>query len=230
MPARFSASVASRCARSSSAAAAAASPGTETLKGCRTRFEHVAEFRVRERIADAKPREAVGLRERARHDEIRVTCEPARAVGDAERSGILVVGLVEHDDDVGGNRSQQARRARPRRARCPVGLFGFARNTMRVFGPTARADRGRIVAKRLGVARSGGPARCARRAPEAWIALGIDGEGVLRMHGLEAGRQEGLGEQHEDVVRAVAERDLRDVDAVTPGAASSAARGRRHPG
>ena len=94
----------------------------------------------------------------------------------------------------------------------PVGLFGLARNSIRVCGPTAAERRG-VVAERLRVARW----PC-RRDP--WRRAGclhgarVHGEGVLRIHCLDAGREERLGQQHQHVVRTVAERHLVDVDAV----------------
>ena len=38
--------------------------------------EHVGDGRLRDAVADAQAGEAVGLRERARHDEVRVTRDP----------------------------------------------------------------------------------------------------------------------------------------------------------
>ena len=138
--------------------------------------------------------------------------EPARAVGDAERRGVLVIGLIEDHDDIGGNRLQQALDL--------ILVEPGARRVVRVreehhacLRPDCGQQRGGIVAKRLGVA-----GRAGRRHPRRG-ARGLDrtrvyGKRIARMHGLEARRKECLGEQHEDVVRPVAERDLLELETV----------------
>jgi hypothetical protein len=67
-------------------------------------------------------------------------------------------------------------------------------------------------------------------APEAWIALGIHGKGIPRMHGFETWREKRLGEQHEDVVRAVSERDLLEFETVPVCKLRAQAHDRRLPG
>jgi len=89
----------------------------------------------------------------------------------------------------------------------PVGLFGLATNTTRV-----RSLHGReIVAERhRGIfgQRVDDHARGAGRLHR----VGIHGEGIPRVDGFQSGLEERLGQQHEQVVGTVAERDLRDVD------------------
>ncbi len=94
----------------------------------------------------------------------------------------------------------------------PVGLLGLAMNTMRVRGVMARAMASRSWPS--GMADPGGFAACHHPGR----AGGLDGdrihrERVLRVDGFEAGLQEGFGQQHQQIVGAIAERDLRDVDA-----------------
>ena len=58
----------------------------------------------------------------------------------------------------------------------------------------------------------------------------VDREGVLRIHRRAPGPEEGERHQLEHVVRAVAEHDLRHVDAVAPRRAPASARSRCRPG
>src|SRR6185503_13129495 len=167
-----------------------------------------------QRVADPQPGEPEGLRKCARDYEVRVARQPSRTVGHAKRRRVFVIRLVEHHEHVLRNRLQE-------RIERILGEPG-SRRIVRIgdeHHPRPRPDRGddrnRIVAEWLDdVPR---PRRRNARGRARRLDRGrIDREGILRVDRLDARNQEGLDEQHQDVVRAVAERYLRDVDAELP--------------
>ena len=168
--------------------------------------EEVGHRRVHHAVAHAQRREPVGLRERARDDQVRVSAEPldrARAVG---RREVLVVGLVEHDDDL-------ARHLRDERLDLRAADPGAGR-VVRVrdeHDARARPDRRQHRRQVVPVV----PRRHldALRAPRVRRER-VDGERVLRVDRLVAGRQERLRDELEHVVAAVAEHEALGRDAV----------------
>ena len=147
---------------SSSAAVAAASARLLTLNGWRTRFIRSATCGMRERVAHAQARQAVGLGERARDDEVRVALEPASTRVDAH---IAAAGTRCRPRRAPPARARNALARTPRcsssGAKVPVGLFGLAMKTTCVSCVDRRGHR------RRGRGRSSSPARRsrARRAP-----------------------------------------------------------------
>ena len=91
----------------------------------------------------------------------------------------------------------------------PVGLLGLAMNTMRVRGVMARAIASRSWPSGIGGLPAAFAAVTTRRGAGRLHGDRIHRERVLRVDGFEAGLQEGFGQQHQQIVGAVAERDLR---------------------
>ena len=153
---------------------------------------------------------------------MRVARDPRDAVGAVGGLEVLVVGLVEHDDDVARHRRDERLERPPAAIHVPVGLFGLATNTTRVLRRDRGAHRGEVVAE---IARRHLDAgRAARLRRER-----IDGERVLRVDRLVARAQERVRRELEDVVAAVAEDELlgRDAEARAPARPSARSRCRR---
>ena len=160
---------------------------------------------MRQRIADAQTREAIDLRERARHDEVRKFAEPA--------ARIRKVGSLTYSMYASSTTTSVCSRHRRDESRSASALEPGARRIVRIgdeHEPRALVDELRhgseIVPERHGVA-VGIRRRDARGRAGRLHGDRIDREGVLRIDRFALRRQERLGDQHEHVVRAVAERD-----------------------
>ncbi len=115
------------------------------------------------------------------------------------RLEVLVVGLVQHDEDILGNRGDE-RLQHIRRDPGPGRIVGIGDEHDARRRRDGGAHRRQVVAE---VARRN---LDAGRAPRLH-GQRIDGEGVARIDGLIAGPQERLRHQLQDVVGAVAEDD-----------------------
>ena len=80
-------------------------------------------------VAEAQAGEAVDLRERAEHHDVRVLPAQRERVLEPRRVHELDVGLVEHDERVLRDRVEE-RVSSDSVNQVPVGLSGFARNTI----------------------------------------------------------------------------------------------------
>ena len=168
-------------------------------------IEHVGDRRMRQRVADAQSRQAVGLRERARDEQVRKLAEPAARVGKVRLAHVFDVRLVHDHQRLLRHRRDEA----PQRigtTQVPVGLFGLATNTSRVRSLMSCAMAARSWPSGMAWPAGFAGAIAGRRTGRLHGDR-IDREGVLRIDGFALRREERFRDQHEHVVRAVAERD-----------------------
>ncbi len=164
---------------------------------------------MRERIAHAQAGEPVRLGERARDDEVGMALEPFHGVGAQVRAEVLVVGLVDHDQHALGHLAHE--RLQRLRLGERSGRIVRVRDPQHV-GLVVDRFRHRVQIVAVALRRHHDRARAARLGGE-----GVDGERVLRHHRGAARPEEGERDQLEHVVRAVAQDDGRQLDAVAPG-------------
>ncbi|MBV6418000.1 MAG: hypothetical protein CMLOHMNK_02779 [Steroidobacteraceae bacterium] len=137
--------------------------------------------------------------------------EPGEAVAAARLGRVLEIGLVEHDER--GRRNSRDERLECRGAHPGAGGIVRVRDE---HEPRRRRHRGEhrleIVAERHRCMRARMRRHDDRTRPRRLHRERIHREAVLRIHRFGTGREERLREQHQHVVRAVAERQLRGRD------------------
>ena len=163
-------------------------------------------------VADAQPRQRIGLAEGAGDDQVRIHRLQGQRRRPFRRVDEFGVGLVDDHHDVRGN-ARHERGERIGRVPGASGIVGIGQidQTRRI------RDRGgdgvEIVAARhhvmVGVAR-----RSPQRGARGLRGDGVDREPELRRHHIDARPGEHLRELHQQFVRAVAEQDRGGVDAV----------------
>ena len=162
-------------------------------------------------VADAQAREPVDLRERPQDDRaaalLHVLLDPVRVVRVVD---VLGVGLVEHREHVRREPGRTTRR--PRRA-CSSCRSGCSGGRGRRASSAARSRR----ASRRGRSGARGAAPCAATAPILARVDRVARERRPAADDLVAGLERRLRDRVDEAVRARAERDLLEADAVALG-------------
>ena len=174
-------------------------------------FEDRRHFRRTDRVAQSQSGKRVGFRERARHDEIRISRQKFQCRRKPRRRREFVIRLVDDNQCIsrhGFQKRFECAVVEPRsRGVVRIGQIDDAR--IRANGFRHRCEivaerHRRVVARQCGntnrLRASGG-----RRNRK-------NGETEFRKHDRRVRIRETLRDEHQQLVRAVAERDLRDVD------------------
>ena len=152
-----------------------------------------------EGVAHPQSGQTVNLRERARHDEIGIASEPADAVRFRPVFQVFVVGLIQHDHDLGWQRLDECfeRGRADQRSRRVVGVGNEHEACVGRHGAPHRTEIMPELARR-----NLDPA-----CPGRLHRQGVNRERVLRVDRLATGAEKNACGKLKHVIRAVAEDD-----------------------